>query len=72
MFRWLISLQKFVIVLLVFLTAIAVWSFYQSAPIGTIAIRVIAAAVILQLLYFTGVLIMVNKRKNSKREPPTN
>lgn len=72
MFRWLISLQKFVIVLLIFMAALAAWSFYQSASIGTIAIRVIAAAVILQLLYFIGVLIMVNKRKNSNREPPMN
>lgn len=71
MFRWPTSLPKFVVVLLVVLIAICAWSIYESSSFSTILFRLIAAAIILQAIYFVGILMMVQKRKNIDRKPPS-
>ena len=53
------SLPKFVIGMLFVIVVVAVWSYLDAASIGTVLLRAVACAVILQVGYFLVVFLMV-------------
>jgi exopolysaccharide production repressor protein len=53
------SLPKFVIGMIFVIAAVSLWSYLDSATAGTVVLRVIACAVILQVGYFLVVFAMV-------------
>lgn len=53
------TLPKFFIGMMAVILVVVVWSYFDSASAGTIAIRIIACAVILQTGYFLVVFAMV-------------
>lgn len=56
------SLPKFVIGMVFAIAIVAVWSYFDSASIGTVLLRLVACAVILQVGYFLVVFAMVLAR----------
>lgn len=71
MLRGPISLPKFVFVLLMVLVAICAWSLYGGASFSVVLFRLITAAIILQAIYFIGILMMVQKRKSIDSKRPS-
>ncbi len=53
------SLPKFVVGMLFVIACVSVWSYLDSASAGTVILRMIACAVILQVGYFLVVFAMV-------------
>ena len=55
------SAAKFIIGMLAVVAIVTIWSVFDAAPWGTIALRAIASAVILQIGYFLVVLFLVGR-----------
>ena len=66
------SLPKFVIGMIIVIAAVCIWSYIDSATIGTIVLRMIVSAIILQVGYFLVVLFLVtaNPSKQPKKSSP--
>jgi exopolysaccharide production repressor protein len=56
------SAPKFIIGMLMVVAIVTVWSLLDAAPWGTVLLRAIAAAVILQVGYFLIVLFLVGRQ----------
>jgi exopolysaccharide production repressor protein len=55
------SVQKFIVGMLLVVAVVAVWSLVDGAPWGTIVLRAIASAIVLQVGYFVVVLALIGR-----------
>jgi len=63
------SLPKFAIGMIFVIVVVAIWSLVDSAPVGSIALRAVFCAVVLQLGYFLYILRRVALQSRKRREP---
>jgi exopolysaccharide production repressor protein len=52
------------------IAAVAVWSLVDQASVGTILLRVLIGAIILQVGYFLVVLVMVMRERSTPDQQP--
>jgi exopolysaccharide production repressor protein len=57
------SVQKFIFGMLLVVAVVTAWSLIDGASWGTIALRMIASAILLQVGYFLVVLVLVGRER---------